>query len=106
MPSGRDRPEYQEIALAGTRAAWIDYDTGNHVYCVGPIIATTAKPKPVDSGTCPDEPDNEDMYWEFDGDGGLLVARSYIDCESSCGPDFNGTYDTARGQPRTRSPPG
>lgn len=81
-----------DLTLAGSRAAWTDYDYGNHAYCIGPVYATLASPKGVSSGVCPDEPDNEDMYVEYAGDGPLLVARSYVDCDYSCGPDYTGVY--------------
>lgn len=61
--------------------------------CSGPYFATLTKPKPVDLGKCPDEPENEDLYWEYKADGGLLVARSWTLCEASCEPDFERTYD-------------
>jgi hypothetical protein len=86
--------EYDALTLAGGRAIWTDYDYGNHAYCSGPYIATLAKPKPVSTGKCPDQPDSEDMYWEYRGDGSLLVARSYILCEANCEPDFDRTYDS------------
>jgi hypothetical protein len=85
--------QYDSLTLAGTRAVWTDYDFGNHAYCAGPYTATLAKPKPVDTGKCPGQPGNEDLYWEYKGDGGLLVARSYTRCEASCPPNFDRTYD-------------
>ena len=47
----------------------------------------------MNADKCPEEPDNEDMTWEYKGDGGLLVARSYTACEASCDPDYSKTYD-------------
>jgi hypothetical protein len=85
--------QYDGIALAGTRVAWADYNTGNHVYCNGPYTATLANPKPKSLDGCPEEPDNEDLVWEFKGDGGLLVARSFTRCEASCEPDHDRTFD-------------
>ena len=94
-PCGKhaSQKQYDSLTLGGSRAVWTDYDYGNHAYCNGPYVATLAKPKPVGSGVCPDEPDNSDMYWEFAGDGTLLVARSYFLCEASCPPDYDRTYD-------------
>lgn len=94
-PCGKhaSQKQYDSLTLGGSRAVWADYDYGNHAYCNGPSVATLAKPKPVGSGVCPDEPDNSDMYWEFAGDGTLLVARSYFLCEASCPPDYDRTYD-------------
>ena len=94
-PCGKQasQKQYDALTLGGSRAVWADYDYGNHAYCNGPYVATLAKPKPVDSGVCPDEPDNSDMYWEFAGDGTLLVARSYFLCEASCPPDYDRSYD-------------
>lgn len=85
--------QYDALTLAGSRAVWTDYDYGNHAYCTGPYIATLAKPRPADLGECPAEPDNEDMYWQYAGDGTLLVARSYVLCEASCPPDYDKTFD-------------
>ena len=87
--------EYNSLTLAGSRAVWTDYDYGNHAYCNGPYIATLAKPEPIDTGKCPDEPDNTDLYWEYAGDGSLLVARSYTLCEADCEEDYTRTYDDA-----------
>ena len=33
------------LTLAGSRAAWADYDYGNHAYCIGPVTATIATPR-------------------------------------------------------------
>ncbi len=94
-PCGKraSQKQYDSLTLGGSRAVWADYDYGNHAYCNGPYVATLAKPKPVNTGECPDEPDNSDMYWEFAGAGTLLVARSYFLCEASCEPDYDRTYD-------------
>ncbi len=85
--------QYNSLTLAGSRTVWTDYDYGNHAYCTGPYIATLASPKPANLGECPDEPDNSDMYWEYKGDGAMLVARSYFLCELDCDPDYSRTYD-------------
>ncbi len=85
--------QYDALTLAGSRAVWTDYDYGNHAYCTGPYLATLAKPKPADLGGCPSEPDNGDLYWEYAGDGNLLVARSYTLCEANCPPNYDRTYD-------------
>ncbi len=90
-PNASDR-HYDALTLAGARAVWTDYDYGNHAYCTGPYVATLAQPKPRSSATCPEEPDNEDMFWEYAGDGSLLVARSWFQCDYSCGPDYSSTY--------------
>jgi hypothetical protein len=87
--------EFDSLTLAGSRVAWVDFDTGNHAYCQGPFTATISSPKAKNLGTCPDEPDNEDLYWDFDGDGPLLVARSYTLCEADCEPDYSRIYDDA-----------
>ena len=94
-PCGKRASEdqYNDLTLAGSRAVWTDYDYGNHAYCNGPYIATLTQPKPSDTGECPDEPDNSDMYWEYKGDGSLLVARSYFLCEANCEEDYTKTYD-------------
>ena len=89
--NGADR-HFMALTLAGSRAAWTDYDYGNHAYCIGPVTATLAAPRASNSGVCPDEPDNEDMYVEYKGDGSLLVGRSWLQCDSSCGPDYTGSY--------------
>lgn len=94
-PCGKKASElqYDSLTLAGSRVVWTDYDFGNHAYCTGPYVATTARSKPTNSGRCPEEPDNADLYWEYKGDGGLLVARSYTLCEADCPPDYSRTYD-------------
>lgn len=85
--------QYDGLTLAGSRAVWTDYDYGNHAYCTGPYVATLTRPQPISLGECPDEPDNSDLYWEYKGDGTLLVARSYFLCEANCEQDYNATFD-------------
>jgi hypothetical protein len=85
--------EYDQLTLAGSRVVWTDYDFGNHAYCTGPYTASVTNPKPANSVKCPEAPDNQDLYWEYKGDGNLLVARSYTLCEANCAPDFSRTYD-------------
>jgi hypothetical protein len=94
-PCGPKQSDVQfiDLTLAGSRVVWTDYDYGNHAYCNGPYIATVARPKPSNTGECPDEPDNADLYWEYKGDGSLLVARSYFLCEVNCEEDYTKTYD-------------
>lgn len=94
-PCGKKASEsqYDALTLAGTRLVWTDYDFGNHAYCTGPYIATLRQPKPSNTGACPDEPDNSDLYWEYAGSGNLLVGRSYTLCEASCEPDYSRAYD-------------
>ena len=87
--------QYVGLTLAGTTAAWVDYDYGNHAYCAGPYTATLAKPKPVPiADYCDGTEDTSDTYYEFKGDGALLAGLSYLRCEASCGPDYDKTYDT------------
>jgi hypothetical protein len=90
-PKQSDR-QYDALTLAGTRAVWTDYDYGNHAYCNGPFTATLAKPKPTNFGECPPQPDNTDLIWEYKGDGGLLISRSYTLCELDCEP-YDRIYD-------------
>jgi hypothetical protein len=85
--------QYDSLTLAGTRVVWTDYDYGNHAYCNGPYVATLMQPKPDSTGECPEAPDNADMYWEYKGDGSLLVARSYFLCEANCEQDYTRTFD-------------
>jgi hypothetical protein len=85
--------EFDSLTLAGSRVVWVDFNTGNHAYCQGPFTATLSSPKAKNLGRCPDEPDNQDLYWDFDGDGSLLVARSYTLCEANCAPDYSRIYD-------------
>lgn len=87
--------EFDSLTLAGSRVAWVDFDTGNHAYCQGPFTATLSSPKATNLGECPFEPDNQDLYWDFDGDGSLLVARSYTLCEADCAPDYSRIYDAS-----------
>lgn len=92
---GSSDREYSALTLAGSHVAWVDYDLGNHAYCYGPFAATLAKPKPVDIGNyCDGTPDTSGTYYEFAGDGNLLVARSYLQCEADCDPDYSRTYQT------------
>jgi hypothetical protein len=85
--------EFDALTVSGDLTAWTNYEYGNHAYCVGPYVATLRPPRTVATGGCPEEPDNEDLYWEYKGSGGLLVARSWTQCESSC--DKPGTYDAS-----------
>ena len=87
--------QYVDLTLAGTTAAWVDYDYGNHAYCAGPYAATLAKPKRVQiDDYCDGTGDTSDTYYEFKGDGSLLVSLSYLRCEADCAPDYSRTHDT------------
>ena len=80
------------LTLAGDRVAWVGYQTGNHAYCVGPFTATLASAEPTDLGVCDGE--MSDVFFDFAGDGALLVVRQYLQCEDNCDPDYVGTYQT------------
>jgi hypothetical protein len=84
--------EFDALTLASSRVAWVDFDTGNHAYCVGVFTATLAAPKAKNLRVCDGE---QDLYWDFDGDGSLLVARSYTLCEANCDPDYSRFYDAS-----------
>jgi hypothetical protein len=87
--------QYVGLTLAGSTAAWVDYDYGNHAYCSGPYAATLAKPKPFPiDDYCDGTEDTSDVYYEFAGDGNLLVSRSALLCEADCDPDYSRTYET------------
>jgi len=34
----------------------------------------------------------QDIYYDFAGNGPLLVTRKYTQCDLTCAPDYNGTY--------------
>jgi hypothetical protein len=73
------------LTLAGGHIAFVDYQFGNHAYCAGPYVATLAKPKPASLHRC--HPEDSDVYWEFFGGGGVLAARSYLQCTEICPPN-------------------
>jgi hypothetical protein len=93
-PQSQDA-EFVGLTLAGDVAVWTNYDFGSHAYCVGPFVAGLRTLRAFATGACPAEPANSDMYWEYKGSAGLLVARSYTRCEASCAPDFSKTYDAS-----------
>jgi hypothetical protein len=84
--------EFDSLTLAGSRVAWVDFNTGNHAYCDGVFTATLAAPKATNLGVCDGD---QDLYWDFAGDGALLVARSYTLCEANCAPDYSRIYDAS-----------
>jgi hypothetical protein len=67
-----------ELALAGTRALWVDYDAGTHRYC-HLMTATTARPRPTELPECEHaDPDSE--LHGLAGDGTRLAFNSWYDC--------------------------
>ena len=80
------------LTLGGDRVAWAGYRHGNHAYCAGPFTASLASPEPTDLGVCDGE--LSDVFFDFAGDGSLLVVREYTQCEDNCEPDYVGTYQT------------
>ncbi len=79
----------QELALAGSRALWVDYDTGNHVYCLL-MTATIAHPKPSELPEC-DPTDQDRELHGLSGDGSLLAFNSWYDCNAPgvvCSPGY------------------
>ena len=87
--------EFDGLTLAGDVVVWTNYELGSHAYCAGPFVASLRTLRAAATGVCPGEPDNADMYWEYKGSAGLLVARSYTRCDASCGPDFSKSYDAS-----------
>jgi len=70
----------QNLTLAGSRALWVDYDTGNHVYCLL-MTATLARPKPTELPEC-DPTDQDRELHGLAGDGSLLAFNSWYDCDA------------------------
>lgn len=97
LPEGKcsqqSERQFDRLTLAGSRLAWADYDYGNHAYCYGPYTATLTRTTPKDLDRCAGEEEGGDYYWEFLGDGSLLVARSYFECAANCEPNYDLTYD-------------
>lgn len=91
--SQQSERQFDRLTLAGSRLGWADYDYGNHAYCYGPYTATLTRTTPKDLNRCAGEEEGGDYYWEFLGDGSLLVARSYFECAANCEPDYSATYD-------------
>lgn len=66
------------LALARTRAIWVDYDYGNETYCTL-RSATVGRPKPVDlDAGCSAE--GEDLVGPIAGQGSLLVFNHWTGC--------------------------
>jgi hypothetical protein len=72
---------HDNLTLAGTRVAWVDYDYGNHAYCDGPYTTTLAAP--ARRTALPSDCDGtlSDVYFRFAGDGNVLVESSHKVCE-------------------------
>jgi hypothetical protein len=87
---GDTNQSFDALTLAGGRLAWVDYSYGNHAYCTGMFTATLARPKPVDLGIC--DGTRADTYYDVAGSGALLVTREFRQCQDSCAPSYNGTY--------------
>jgi hypothetical protein len=86
---GANDARFDDLTFAGTTAVWTDYDYGNHAYCTGPLTATLTAPNAHDSNQCGGD---GDVYYEYGGDGSLLVGRDWLSCDYDCGPDCNGSY--------------
>lgn len=80
---------YTDLTLGGSRLVWTNYDYGNHAYCQGPVIATLGAPKGKLADRCSG---GGDEYFDYGGDGSLLVARMYLACEM-CGPNYDESYE-------------
>jgi len=66
-----------ELALAGTRLLWVDYQYGNHAYC-SLMSATVARPRATEVDFC-DPLDADTFVGGLAGDGPLLVFNSWYD---------------------------
>jgi hypothetical protein len=66
-----------QLALAGGRLLWVDYQYGIHAYCTL-RTATRAAPRPVDVDVC-DPFDSDTFIGGIAGDGQLLVFNSWYD---------------------------
>jgi hypothetical protein len=82
-----------QLTLAGTRALWVDYDTGNHVYCLL-MTATLARRTPTELPEC-DPTDQDRELHGLAGDAALLAFDSWYDCASPGATCSTGTgvYD-------------
>ena len=87
---GSNDENFDSLTIAGSRVVWADYEFGNNGYCVAMATATLARPKPTDLGVC--DGTEGDQYYDFAGNGPLLVTRQYTQCELDCAPDYSGTY--------------
>ena len=77
ISAGCNDDEVRSLALAGTRALWVSYDFGNHVYC-RLMTATTARPRAREIPFC--RPDEADTYLGgLAGDGSLLVFNDWFE---------------------------
>jgi hypothetical protein len=70
----------EQLTLAGTRALWVDYDTGNHLYCLL-MTATIARPKPTELPEC-DPTDQDRELHGLAGDGSLFAFSSWYSCSA------------------------
>jgi hypothetical protein len=86
--AGRTRRDLNvaNLTIAGNRVVWTRYEFGNDAYCTAMLTATLAAPKPHDLGICDGSDGNE--YYDFAGQGALLVTREYTVCEVDCGFDY------------------
>jgi hypothetical protein len=66
-----------QLAIAGGRVLWVDYEYGNHAYC-SLRTATRSAPRPVDVEVC-DPIDADTFIGGLAGDGPLLVFNSWYD---------------------------
>ncbi len=76
-----------ELALAGTRALWVDYDAGTHRYC-HLMTATTARPRPTELPECEHADPDRELHG-LAGDGTMLAFNSWYDCTApgqACSP--------------------
>jgi len=84
---------FRALTLAGVRAVWVNYTHDNFAYCEGPFTSTSRRLAPTStrSGICDGTEGN--YFWDFAGDGHLLVGRTYHLCDSDCPPNYAGKYE-------------
>jgi hypothetical protein len=75
------------LTIAGDQVVWTRYEFGNDAYCRAMLTATLAKPRPHDFGICDGMEGNQ--YYDFAGQGHLLVTREYTECEVDCAFDYS-----------------
>jgi hypothetical protein len=85
------------IGLGGARAAWAEYDFGNHSYCYGPYTLVAGKAKPVDLDKCGGAFGETGEEWRFIGDGLLLVGEYRQSCDPCVDEEGNAIEDRPAG---------
>ena len=89
----RDR-QYDALTLAGSRAAWTDYDYGNHAYCNGPVHRDAREAEAGEHRRLPaTSPTTRTCTGSTRATAACSSRARGSLCEASCGPDYDRTYD-------------